>query len=106
MFRKKFKVRVNYHSSDYYMVEYANYRFIPNWTRIERWYDRGFLNDLQGFTPILFKFDEAEEFAAKFKTIEDVQFHNDRERLLQEQWEKREKEYRAKTIPYQTKQIL
>jgi len=97
---KKFRVRVIYSftyssvSSNLYVVEYAYYRFFPVYHRIKEYNRYG---KYASNMPVTGSSFTMEEFANRFKSIDDVRAWN---------LKQKEQERRAKNIPYYKKQIL
>lgn len=103
--KKKFKVRVRYFSSGWYCVEYAWYRFIPNWNVISFWFDQGVPGGTECWSTELFQVNKAEEFASTLKSIEDVNNWYSEQNLKRDSFYKKQTEYYKKNVPYQTKEF-
>ena len=98
MIKKKFRVRLKYFTDCKYYVEYANYYIFPIWKPIIRW-----TNSILGFSERLFDFKGAEEYAAKIKSMDDVErIHDAEEEIYQKEKESRERYYKG-NAPYKVK---
>ena len=67
VFDKKFKKKVKHYSHQFYIVQYAHYRFIPNWADIT-----SSTIDAESWDVRIFTKKEAELFIEEFKTIDDI----------------------------------
>ena len=67
VFDKKFKKKVKYYSHQFYIVQYAYYRFIPNWCDIT-----SSSIDAESWDVRIFTKKEAELFIEELKTIGDI----------------------------------
>lgn len=93
---KVLKVRVRHFKEDKYTVEYSYTTGYDSYSTIQHWISSrsdGFMN------PVLLPYKEAEQFAKKFKTIEDIFKYQHQQDVLRESWQK-------ENIPYKTKQII
>lgn len=106
LFKKKFKVRVSLFSESKYTVDYAYYRFIPNWKSLVFWYGVSFDSNIDGWSTDLFSVKEAEEIANRLKSIDDVERYYKPEDRKREKFLIEKEEYLAKNRPYKTKNIL
>jgi hypothetical protein len=106
MFKKKFKVRVNYFGDDYYCIEYS-YGYFTIWLEIEQfiWVDNA-SRTINGWNPVLKSHESAIHFAKQFKTIEDVNNWYAKQREIESNFERAYKEHKRKTRPFKTKQII
>lgn len=105
MFRKNFKVRVAYFAECRYTVEWACYRFIPIWHTINIWYDFGFTSGLEGFSPKLFYIQDAEIFALRLNSIDDIDRYYKHQRELKSLFLANKREYYRNNAPYKSKII-
>ena len=106
MFKKKFKVRVRRYCENYYIVEYAYYRFFRWWYEIRYWLDPLSVWDTDGWSPVIFeKYRKAEDFARQLDTYDDIFKHYGEQLEKVEAFKKRRKEYFEKEIPYDIKII-
>lgn len=104
MFKKKFKVRIESFGRFSYTVEYAHYRFIPNYHPFCKW--KGFCPTLgSDWTEILFNAKEAEDFAKTIKSIEDVKKFYEEDEKRRSQYLRLDREQELNR-PYKRKQIL
>ena len=67
LFDKKFKKKVKYYSHKFYIVQYAHYRFIPNWVDII-----STTTGAESWDARIFTKTEAELFIEELKTIDDI----------------------------------
>lgn len=109
MFDKIFKVRVEHAIDVYYVVTYSYARFINNYKRVMVWRNLGYESSQTGWGPKLMKYGEAEQFAKKLNSYQDVvEFYKKDEGRESEFYEAKEKyikEWTLKNKPYETKQI-
>ena len=106
--KKKFKVRVKfdyyYADKSWYIVQYANYRFIPNWKNIVKYY---YYTDAADIETIMFSSHvDAVTFASKFKTIEDIQNYYKTIKKEYNQWKRRKEELYQKNKPIKITNII
>ncbi len=67
IFDKKFKKKVKPFSQGYYTVQYANYRFIPNWLNL-----KSFTSGAESWDTRIFTKPQAEIFVEGLNNIDDV----------------------------------
>lgn len=103
---RKFAVRVVHFKDEYYSVEYAYYRARPTWYTISKFISHGFFSGLEGWNPCLYKVEEAEVFAQKFKCIEDVQAFEMKEKDQEYCFYKNKQIHFQRAQPYQSRQII
>lgn len=97
----KFKIRIKYHSDYKYIIQYSHYWLFPFWwDTLTRWMDM-----FGNWNPVLLDFEDAEKFAMKFKSIDDINAWYKRENGLERQWHEKQKEEYNQRVPYQTKII-
>jgi hypothetical protein len=101
IFRKKFKVRVVYFGDNYYVIQYAYYRFIPIYSNIEK-----YVTMFKSWNSVLLPCKDAEEFAEKFNSIEDIKKYYKKYYLEESSVNKSQKIYLEKVKPYESKQII
>jgi len=65
--KKQFKLRLVKTSDATCYVEYSYHWFFPKWNKIEKWMDM-----LRTWGTVVSTYEEAKEFAKRFKSIEDV----------------------------------
>lgn len=106
MFNKKFKVRVVYFSGGKYLVEYAYYRFLPNFYPIEYWFSP-YLKYIyiEGWVIKLFDCEDAEFFADSLNTIDDVKAYRAKQEMVRKQFYEDRKSFYQNRVPYQKKNI-
>ncbi len=105
LFNKKFKARVAYYSQCKYTVDYAYYRFIPNWRPLCFWFDQGHPGGTECWSKELWDVQQAEEIASELKSINDVIKYYEPLNQQEATWRKREKEYWKKNAPYVKKEF-
>lgn len=104
-FKMKFKVRVNYYSSDVYTVEWAEYRIFPIWHPLRYWFGHSFTGGTEGWSIYLFSITEAERLALNIKSKEDIEAIYKAERVKEQDFKRRKREYLKRAIPYTTKEF-
>lgn len=105
MFKKKYKVRVvgvrtSYSNKVYYRIEYAYYRFIPNYRNIENYLWR-----ISEWNPVVCcSSKEAEDFAKSVDTYEKLCSFHQEQKDLEKKHPKHPK--KTKVLDYKIKQIV
>ena len=106
MFEPKFKVRIKHYRDEYYLVQYANYKFFKTWKSIIYWFHAGHPNrGLNEWDIRLFLIHDAEMFANSLKSMDDVEQWLKTQSQIKKDWEAEEVEYLKHNIPYDTKVI-
>ena len=103
MFNKKFKVRVRYFAKDKYEVQFAHYFFIPIYHSLCFWFEQTLTGGTQCWSTRLMDYQSAEDLAKSLKSIDDVRKWYEKEEAKEKDFYKRQKEYYAKNVPYDTK---
>lgn len=103
MFKKKFKIRVNYFAEDQYTVQYAHYYFIPVYHSLCFWFEQSLTGGTECWSTHLLDYKSAEELAKSLKSIEDVRKWYEKDEERERDFYRRKDEYYKKNVPYHTK---
>jgi hypothetical protein len=96
MFKKKFKIRVQHYTGQYYIVEYAHYWLIPNYNALYCW----FTNSL---SKNLLVVNEAEKLANRLNSIENINRWNEKQKAQEKQYYIDKAKDEKQNIPYKVK---
>lgn len=103
MLNKKFKIRVRYVYTDCYVVEYANYFFIPIYYPLCFWFEQSLTGTTHCWSRKLMNYKTAEELAISLKSIEDIRIWYKKDEEKEKLFYKRQKQYYIENVPYNTK---
>ncbi len=101
MFKIKFRIRIKLFSSGYYVIQYSNFILIPIWREIKQ-----YSTCFEAWSSVMENVWQAEMFADKFKSIDDIkkwykdQYENKKQCLKQRKIDNKE------SMPYRVKNIL
>lgn len=106
--KKKFKVRIvnSLPNSQYYKIQYCYYYFIPIWFYINDWCDFGPTHTLAFWSPVIYKYMDAVNFASKFKSIEDVYSYIKSQMNLHEKYIKDRNDWIKSVAPVKCQNII